>query len=158
MRPTVVEQLTGTCRILEAVVAPNLEEPYAKHVLEGLISNLRMLSEAVPRIPAFLVADNEEARAVLSGLMGHAPSELGARIEGLLAQPAPEPTDLADLEARNDALRNLMSEAIRSGVPPREMSAIVDHLQLRAAKNPIRFAIPLPKAKAVSEVTNADSA
>ena len=46
MRPTVEEQLLGTCRILEKVVSPCVADPYARTMLEGLIANLRMLTGA----------------------------------------------------------------------------------------------------------------
>jgi hypothetical protein len=48
MRPSVDEQLHGTCRILEEVVAPAVADPYARTILAGLIANLRMLSQAIP--------------------------------------------------------------------------------------------------------------
>ena len=41
MRPTVEEQLEGSCRILETVVAPAVAEPYARTILGNLIANLR---------------------------------------------------------------------------------------------------------------------
>ena len=48
MRPSIDEQLHGTCRILEEVVAPAVADPYARTILAGLIANLRMLHQAIP--------------------------------------------------------------------------------------------------------------
>ena len=44
MRPTVEEQLLGTCRILEQVVSPCVADPYARTILNGLIGNLPVAS------------------------------------------------------------------------------------------------------------------
>jgi hypothetical protein len=54
MRPTAEEQLQGTCRILEAVVAPCVSDPYARTILDNLIANLRMLTVALPKIGGFM--------------------------------------------------------------------------------------------------------
>jgi hypothetical protein len=59
MRPTVEEQLQGTCRILETVVAPCVADPYARTILDNLIANLRMLTVALPKVGGFMRNDNQ---------------------------------------------------------------------------------------------------
>ena len=49
MRPTVEEQLHGTCRILESVVAPCVADPFARTILDNLVANLRILGPAKRR-------------------------------------------------------------------------------------------------------------
>ena len=51
MRPTVEEQLQGTCRVLEKVVAPCVTDAYARTMLGGLIANLRMWGKSERELP-----------------------------------------------------------------------------------------------------------
>ena len=147
MRPTIDEQLAGTCRILENVVAPALPDGYAADILRGLTSNLRMLSAALPQLPAFLRWDIAGNEALLQELMEGVPSALSVAIDKELAAAPPDPIDLSELEARNDRLRALLAQAVRSdelGSEHRER--IMKHLAERAARHPIRFAIAIPQA------------
>ena len=91
MRPTVEEQLQGTCRILENVVAPCVADPYARTLLASLIGNLRMLSGAFPAIPGFLAGDNRSTAALLGQLEAVVEPDLAARIGTALTQAEPTP-------------------------------------------------------------------
>ena len=101
MRPTVQEQLLGTCRILESVVTPCVADPYARTILDGLIANLRMLSGALPAVPGFLHNDNRATVALLGQLQAAVPPNLAASIALALARPEPDSIDMTALEQRN---------------------------------------------------------
>lgn len=146
MRPTIEEQLTGTCRILESIVAPEVGAPYAADILRGLISNLRMMAEALPRLSAFLAWDNAESAALLAEMVPSVDAPLAARITAALEADAPDPLDQPALDRRNEELRALLSEAIRGGTLPQSLLIRLEaHFVERATRNPIRFAITLPR-------------
>jgi hypothetical protein len=147
MRPTVQEQLQGTCRILENVIAPCVNDAYARTMLAGLIANLRMLGGAVAGVPAFLVGDNRATAALLARLQPAVAPELGARIVPALAEPEPDATDLRLLEQRNNQLRELLALALRgSPLPPALQAAAVAHMGERAARAPMRYVSTAPTA------------
>jgi hypothetical protein len=99
MRPSIDEQLHGTCRILEEVVAPAVADPYARTILAGLIANLRMLHQAIPAVAAFLQHDNQACAKLLAELAdgdddaaGRAVAmRLGLASADVLAALPPEP-------------------------------------------------------------------
>ena len=140
MRPSVEEQLLGTCRILEKVVAPCVADPYARTILDGLIGNLRMLTGALPAIPAFLDSDNRATAALLGRFQAVVAAELAATIAQALGRPEPAGTDTNALAARNCELRELLSQALCSaGVTPALRAAAQEHMSARAARAPMRY-------------------
>ena len=151
MRPTVEEQLQGTCRILENVIAPCVADAYARTMLAGLIANLRMLSGAIPAVPAFLAGDNRATAELLGRLQAVVAPELAAPIT--LAQEAPEPeaTDLHLLEQRNGELRELLSQALcGTDLTPALRAAALAHMGERAARAPMRY---VPTASPATKAT-----
>ena len=149
MRPTIEEQLQGTCRILENVVAPCVTDPYARTLLAGLIGNLRMLSGALPAVPGFLASDNRSTAALLGQLQAAVAPDLAARIGLALAEPEPDATDTTSLEQRNCQLRELFSQALcGTDLTPDMRAAALRHMSERAARAPMRYvptASPAPK-------------
>ena len=140
MRPTIEEQLQGTCRILENVVAPCVADPYARTLLASLIGNLRMLSGAFPVIPGFLAGDNRSTAALLGRLQAVVAPDLAARIGLVLAQPEPDITDSTALEQRNCQLRELFSQALcDASLTPELHAAALEHMSERAARAPMRY-------------------
>ena len=140
MRPSVEEQLLGTCRILEKVVAPCVADPYARTILDGLIGNLRMLTGALPAIPAFLDSDNRATADLLGRFQAVVAAELAASIAQALGRPEPAGTDTNALAARNCELRELLSQALCSaGVTPALRAAAQEHMSARAARAPMRY-------------------
>lgn len=145
MRPTVEEQLQGTCRILETVVAPCVADPLARTTLDGLIANLRMLTGALPAVAGFLRHDNETTVRLLSDLGGSLPRELAERVAQLREEPEPDPTDSAALEERNRRLRELLAQAVCSeGLSPVQHGATVQHMKERASRVPMRYVATAP--------------
>ena len=140
MRPTVEEQLLGTCRILEQVVSPCVADPYARTMLEGLIANLRMLTSALPAVPGFLNSDNRATAVLLGQLQAVVAPDLAASIALALGRPEPDAADMTALEQRNCELRELLSQALcGAGLTPAMRGAAVAHMSARAARAPMRY-------------------
>ena len=112
MRPTVEEQLLGTCRILEKVVSPCVADPYARTILNGLIGNLRMLTGALPAVLGFLNSDNRATAVLLGQLQAVVAPDLAAPIALALGRPEPDAADMMALDQRNCELRELFSQEI----------------------------------------------
>jgi hypothetical protein len=151
MRPTVEEQLQGTCRILENVIAPCVADAYARTMLAGLIANLRMLSGAIPAVPAFLAGDNRATATLLGRNHGPQSPELATRITLAQDEPEPEATDLHLLEQRNCQLRELLSQALCGSDLTAELrAAALTHMGERAARAPMRY---VPTASPATQAT-----
>ncbi len=155
MRPTVEEQLQGTCRILENVVAPCVADPYARTLLASLIGNLRMLSGAFPAIPGFLAGDNRSTAVLLGRLQAVVAPDLAVRIGLVLAQPEPDITDMTALEQRNCQLRELFSQALcGTGLTQELHAAALEHMSERAARAPMRY-VPTATTATTNATTTA---
>lgn len=140
MRPSVEEQLLGTCRILETVVAPAVAEPFARTILDNLIANLRMVTEALPAVPGFLRWDNAATLSLLQDMRSALPSGLAANIDAALETAEHDMLDSAAQTARNDQLRALLAEAACSpDLSPDLHRAIQDHMIARASRVPMRY-------------------
>lgn len=147
MRPTVEEQLEGTCRILETVVAPCVSESYARTILDNLVANLRMVTVALPRVAGFLRHDNEATLALLSALREALPPELIARLDQASAADEPDVADGAALEERNRLLRELLADAVcQESLTPDMRQAITSAMISRASRVPMRYVPTAPSA------------
>ena len=145
MRPTIEEQLAGTCRVLESVVAPCVADPFARTMLDGLIANLRMLTGALPAVAGFLRRDNEATAGLLAALRDGVAPDLAARIAEAMSQAEPDVADGAALEARNTLLREMLALAVRTeNLSPESHRAIVQHMTLRASRVPMRYVSTAP--------------
>ena len=150
MRPTVEEQLLGTCRVLEKVVAPCVSDPYARTILDGLIGNLRMLTSALPAVPGFINNDNRATAGLLGQLQAVVAPELAACIALALGRPEPDSLDMTALDQRNCELRELFSQALCDASLTSAMrAAALEHMTARAARAPMRYVPTItPSAKA----------
>ena len=145
MRPTVQEQLAGTCRVLEGVVAPCVVDPFARTILDGLVANLRMLTGALPAVAGFLRHDNEATAALLATLRDAVAPDLAARIAEAIGRAQPDVADGVALDARNTLLRELLALAVcTDGLSPELHRAIVEHMTLRASRVPMRYVSTAP--------------
>ena len=145
MRPTVEEQLQGTCRILEDVVAPCVADPFARTILDGLIANLRMLTDALPAVPGFLRHDNMATLRLLSNLRDALAPGLAERIDQAMAVPEPDVADGQAQDERNRLLRELLAAAVCSeGLTSDMHRAIVQHMTERASRVPMRYVPTAP--------------
>jgi hypothetical protein len=147
LKPSVQEQLQGTCRILETVVAPCVNDALARTVLDGLIANLAMLSGALPSVAGFLRDDNDRSLQLLAMLRPSLAPSLGARIDTAAALPRPDDTDLPALDERNRLLRELLAAAVcAEGLGPDQHREIVEHMSTRARSAPMRYVSTAPKS------------
>ena len=145
MKPTVEEQLQGTCRILETVVAPCVADPFARTILDGLVANLRMLTGALPAVPAFLRHDNQATARLLATLRDAVASDLAVRLSQAVGEPEPDAADAAALDQRNRRLRELLAQAVCSErLSPDQQRAIVQHMTERASRAPMRYVPTAP--------------
>ena len=145
MRPSVEEQLQGTCRILEDVVAPCVNDPLARTLLDGVVANLRMLTAALPGVAPFLRQDNQATGQLLAQLSRSVSPELAERVALALAVPEPDAADTAALDAHNRLLRELMAEAVCSAqLTPEQHRAVVAHMSARASRMPMRYVATAP--------------
>ena len=145
MRPSVEEQLAGTCRVLEGVVAPCVVDPFARTILDGLVANLRMLTGALPALAGFLRHDNEATAALLATLRDAVAPDLAARIAEAIGHAQPDVADGVALDARNTLLRELLALAVcTDGLSPELHRAIVEHMTLRASRVPMRYVSTAP--------------
>ena len=145
MKPTVEEQLQGTCRILQTVVAPCVLDPFARTILDGLVANLRMLTEALPAVTGFLRHDNQATVRLLATLHDSVPGDLAARLTQALSESEPDAADSAALDERNRRLRELLAQAVCSErLSPDQHRAIVQHMTERASRVPMRYVATAP--------------
>lgn len=134
MKPTVEEQLAGTVRILETVVAPAVSESYARTILDNLIANLHMLTVAAPKVAAFTRFDNDATLILLMALRGALPHEMVARIDEAAS------ADQIDLDEYNAQLRDLLAEAVCSRqLTDYHHRSIQDYMIARASRAPMRY-------------------
>jgi hypothetical protein len=140
VKPSVQEQLQGTCRILETVVAPCVTDPFARTILDGLVANLRMLSAAAPAVSAFLRDDNQATVRLLQMMRESALGDLAAHLSEVLSEPEPDAANADALDERNRRLRELLAQAVCSeGLSPEQHRAIVQHMSERASRVPMRY-------------------
>ncbi|MGB3072046.1 MAG: hypothetical protein WBC18_26120 [Ottowia sp.] len=140
MKPSVEQQLQGTCRILETVVAPCVADPLARTLLDNAVANLRMLTGALPAVAGFLRQDNEATLQLLAALRDSLTSELAVRISETTDEPEPDPANTAALDERNNRLRELLAQAVCSErLTPAHHRAIVRHMTERASRAPMRY-------------------
>ncbi len=140
MRPTVEEQLHGTCRILETVVAPAVSEPFARTILDNLVANLRMLTDALPKVAGFIHQDNEATLQLLMALRGALSLELVARIDQVAAANEPGLDDGPAAEKLNRLLRELLAKAVCSAsLTPDMRKSIESYMVNRASRAPMRY-------------------
>ena len=145
MKPSVEDQLLGTCRILETLVAPCVADPFARTMLDGLVANLRMLTGALPALPGFIREDNHATARLLAALQPSLASGLSDRVAACLAEAEPDPVDNAALDETNGRLRELLAEAVCSeGLAPEQHRAIVQHMTERASRVPMRYVPTAP--------------
>jgi hypothetical protein len=145
MRPTVSEQLAGTCRILEDVVAPEVTGTYAADVLRGLVKNLRMLETSWAALLPFLRWDSNQTAALLRRARPAVSPALAERIGSATAPPAPDPVDVIAAEKHNDLLRGLLSEVLAVLDPGSgTYRAIAGHLSTRNSRYPMRMVPDTP--------------
>jgi hypothetical protein len=145
VKPSIEDQLQGTCRVLETVVAPHVAEPFARSILDGLIANLRMLTDAIPAVPRFLRQDNQATADLLASLQASLMDDLNASVTRLGNEPEPDVADIDALDDRNRQLRDILAKAACSeSLSPEQHRAIIQHMSDRASRMPMRYVANAP--------------
>lgn len=140
MRPTVEEQLLGSCRILETVITPYVADPLARTILDNLIANLRMVTGALLKVPGFLRYDNAATLDLLIALRVVLPSGLVAQIDRAASENELVGEDAAACEERNQILRALLAEAVcQPGLTHEMRKSIESYMINRASRVPMRY-------------------
>jgi len=144
VRPNIEEQLQGVCRILEDVIAPELNSRHANETLRNLVANVRMLARNSAQLVPFLRWDNAATQELLQGARNSADAALRERIDSALAGDPAELGDLAALETYNEQLRDCLAACISVGCA----ADIRAHLRERSARYPMRVTGAQPKVRA----------
>jgi hypothetical protein len=147
MRPTIGEQLAGTCRILEDVVAPEVAGAQAADALRGLVKNLRMLETSWAAVLPFLHWDNAQTTALLRRARPAVPAVLAERITSVCDALASDPVDVTAVQEHNDRLRGVLSEVVAVlDTGSETYRAIAAYLNVRASRYPLRMVPDTPAA------------
>ena len=149
MHPSVTEQLRGVRRTLTEVVAPDLSSPYPAEVLRGVVAALEGLERSWTRVLPFLVWDNAETAALLGAISPVVEPELAVRITQLCDAEPGDALDVDAGDARNEALRGLLAEAVpglaAGGAETADAhAAVVAHLRERIDRFPLTMNAPMP--------------
>jgi hypothetical protein len=126
LRPSITDQLTRTVETLREVTMPQVTDHASRRATESAIAGLELVAEAWSRILPFLAWDNAEMIRLLQ--------------ERHVATPR-TPVDPLDVEAHdqlNEELR-LRLEAFVGADPGQPDSEILEHLDQRARRYPLRY-------------------
>ena len=141
--PSVTEQLLGIRHILGEAIAPNVADPYASAILEGLRAALEGLADGWRNVPQFLRWDAEHSAAVLTGALPHLDPECADELRAALADTPDDDLDMVALEAHHRRVRALLERAVPAIVAhPQARALLVDHLRARVGRFPIATAPP----------------
>lgn len=161
MRPTVEELLRGTCRVLQNVIEPELNSPYAVEMLHGLIRGLHSLEKNWAQLLPFLDWDNAATAALLRAARARVTPALAVRIDSVLTAASSENLNYVAIENRNHELRALLCEVIVAldGLDDEQAFTarrdIQNHLETRSQRFPLRLIPAMPSAIAAKESAHA---
>jgi hypothetical protein len=133
MRPSVTEQLDGLRRILEEVIAPELNDAYPRDILSGICATLESIAAGWQQVPAFLDWDAKASAAVLVQA-GHG--------DALPSFAEADPYDLPALEDRHRQTRAALECAVPAIAEREELGELRTHLaelfRERAQRYPLK--------------------
>jgi hypothetical protein len=149
VHPSVTEQLRGMRRTLTEVVAPDLSSPYPAEVLRGVVAALEGLERSWTRVLPFLVWDNAETAALLGAISSVVDPDLAVRVSQVCDVEPPDALDVDAADARNEALRGLLAEAVPGlaaggAETATAHAAVVAHLRARIDRYPLTMNAPMP--------------
>src|SRR5437899_4710506 len=116
-------------RVLQDVVAPELDGAYARDILEGVMSTLDALADSWMDVPAFLRWDADEMERLLDG------------------HDVPAPDDRLDvraLEVWHAQLRWSLQEHVLELLDGPKAGELTAHLKARAERFPVRPETRMP--------------
>ncbi|MCU1393973.1 MAG: hypothetical protein JWM34_2401 [Ilumatobacteraceae bacterium] len=125
MRPSISEQLDGIRRVLATVVAPQVDDAYARDVLAGAITTLETLT-GWHAVPSFLRWDAERCNTLAA--------TVGAPTVGFVG----DPLDMHTLAAHQAAARAALEAALPAILAdPSARAATVAYFRERCATYPL---------------------
>ncbi|MFN0089766.1 MAG: hypothetical protein ACKVWR_05765 [Acidimicrobiales bacterium] len=131
MRPTIDEQLAGMRRTIQHVLEAEAAalSPRSRDALTEVMTVLRRIEGSWRRQLAFLAADNAATEALLADLGAPPPAAEPA-------EPA-DPFDFAAADARNEALRAALVQAVRAAAgDPAAEARLARHFRERLDRDP----------------------
>ena len=157
MRPDISEQLDGIRRVLTQVIAPQVTDPYATSVLNGLVGALGSLAAGWALVPPFLRWDADGTAAVLMAARPYLDDGLAAELDDVLDQVPGADCDVLVLELHHRRLRALLERAVPDIVEqPTISSLLVGHLRGRIERFPLSM-VPPPRNPQIGGIS-ADAA
>jgi hypothetical protein len=142
MRPTTVELLESIAQAIEDQVLPVIQDKWGASTLRSAMQLLRHLALRVPLEAGILVADNDDARRVLT-LVSDRLRQLGetglsAVAAAALSARSVNPLDVIAADALNETYLRAVETIIAArdrlraiDTPPQIHRALVDYLQRR---------------------------
>jgi hypothetical protein len=157
VRPDISEQLDGIRRVLTQVIAPQVTDPYATSVLNGLVGALGSLAAGWALVPPFLRWDADGTAAVLMAARPYLDDGLAADLDDVLDQVPGADCDVLVLELHHRRLRALLERAVPDIVEqPTISSLLVGHLRGRIERFPLSM-VPPPRNPQIGGIS-ADAA
>jgi hypothetical protein len=147
MRPGIDEQLTGIARILERVVAPAVDDPYAADVLASVTVVLDGIANGWADVAGFLAWDARETLALVAECAPvlDDPSLAGVADDArALAAEPPLPLDTRALADHHTQARALLAR-VAPVLPEGEHRArVTAHMRARVDRYPVRVQARMP--------------
>jgi hypothetical protein len=147
MRPDIDEQLTGIARILQRVVAPAVDDPYAADVLAGVTAVLDGIADGWADVAGFLVWDARETLALVAEcapiLDDPSLAGIGDEARALAAEP-PLPLETRALAAHHTQARALLARVAPALPEGAHRASVAAHMRARVERYPIRAQARMP--------------
>ena len=136
MQPEISQQLDRIGQVLRTVVAPAVEDPYAKDVLNGLLYALNTLAAGAGDMPRFLAWDAQAAASVLESVGLETP------------QPPEDPLDPVALENHHRDVRTSLETAMPTiAADPDAARRMARYGRDRLSHNPYCSPLPTPRGR-----------
>ena len=147
MRPDVDEQLAGIAEILERVVAPAVDDPYASDVLVGVTAVLHGIANGWADVASFLAWDARETLALLveAAPVLTDPSVIGVADDArALAAEPPMPLATRALAEHHTQARALLARVAPVLPEGEHRTRVAAHMRARVERYPIRAQARMP--------------
>jgi hypothetical protein len=142
VRPSVSEQIDGIRHVLAEVIVPQVVDPYAANILDGLLGALGKLAAGWAYVPQFLRWDADGTAAVLTAGRPYLDEGLTIELDEAICH-VPADDDVLALEIHQRRLRDLLERATPALVEqPVLRSLLVGHFRDRIARFPLSMSPP----------------